>query len=92
MGIEDHRKPNGKYDGLGVMGELTGLGRSTMTDLWAQVKANQSLLNSCRRHDFAPAIDPGQRKRRCNNCRGEADVVNAKWYEDGLKHAAGRNG
>lgn len=89
MPLKDHQNPDGTYNGLGVLGEVTGLGRSEMTAIWAKVKANNSLLQSCRGHDFALPTDPAARKRTCNNCGGEADVVHVKWYEDGRRHAAG---
>lgn len=87
--MEQHRRPDGTYDGVGVMADLSGLSRQTVQELAAQVKANQARLAACERHDFAPAAS-GARRRVCRNCGGEADTIAVSWYEDGLRH--GRSG
>lgn len=91
MPLNDHRNQDGTYDGPGALGELTGLGRPAMMEIWDGVKANHSLLQSCCGHDFAPAVGPAARKRKCNNCGGDAGIIEVKWYEDGRRHGA-RNG
>lgn len=85
--FEKHRKPNGNYDGPGVMSELTGLSRQSMVELAAKVQENHAKLRACRGHSFAPADGPFQRRRVCSACGGEADSVSVSWYEEGRQHA-----
>lgn len=83
--MQQHRRPDGTYDGIGVMADLTGLSRQSVQEIAAQVKANHARLSACPLHDFAPAA-AGKRKRVCRSCGGEADSVSVSWYEDGLRH------
>jgi hypothetical protein len=85
MAIGDHRNPDGTYNGVGVMAEVSGLSRASVEGIWRQVKANAVLLNACTRHDFKPA-DPGVRSRRCIHCGGSVGLAEARWYELGRAH------
>lgn len=87
MTMDSHRNPDGTYDGLGVLGELSGLGRDTAMDIFAQVKANSAKLNACPRHDFSP-IPPLRQLRqryRCEHCGGEVDAHAYHWHEQGRR-------
>lgn len=86
--IEKHRNPNGTYDGLGVLGDLSGLSRDSMHDIWNKVKENQKRLDGCVAHDFAPAETSTSRRRVCRVCGGEADTIAVTWYERGIRHAS----
>lgn len=75
-------------DSADKLASAVGLTRNDMLSIWADVKANQALLGSCRRHSFA-AIDGGVpfSKYRCSACGGVADGVAVAWYMRGLEHA-----
>lgn len=69
--------------------EVTGLKRGDMKRIFEEVKANQSLLNSCSLHDFQPHVkyDSGMvRKYKCTHCGGTADHMAVSWYNKGLSH------
>lgn len=54
----------------------------------AEVKRNQSLLDSCSRHEFT-RIDPERpifARSRCERCGGTVDHVARRWYDIGLAH------
>ena len=87
--LDKHRNPDGTYEGLGALGELAGISRSSAQDMLAQVKANSQRLSGCAWHDFAP-IPPlrtlGQRYR-CEHCSGEVDAHAYHWHEIGRASA-----
>lgn len=90
MDMSKHRKPNGNYDGVGIMAELTKLPRSEIEEIAAQVKANSTLLGSCAYHDFVPSpLAPGQSAMRqryyCLNCGGDVDASAYRWHELGRR-------
>lgn len=85
--LDKHRNQDGTYDGLAVLGELSGLGKSAAQDMLAQVQANRAKLNACQTHAFAP-IPPfralGQRYR-CESCGGEIDAHAYYWFMEGRR-------
>lgn len=58
----------------------------------AEVKENQTKLESCAGHDFQP-ITPGLfgTRYKCYGCGGEVDGLSARWYAIGRQHGAGCN-
>ena len=91
-GLEKHRNPNGTYDGIGVMSDLTRLPRDEIQAIAEQVKANHAKLKACAYHDFAELPDgegmAGSRPRyRCQHCQGEIDAVAYRWHERGRRPA-----
>lgn len=86
--MDKHRNADGTYDGAGVLGELSGLGRSTMVGLWEQVKANQAKLDACPGHEFVPTprLETQRQRYRCKHCGGEVDATSRHWYELGRSH------
>lgn len=92
--LDRHRNPDGTYDGVGVMADLTGLSRQSMADLAAEVKANSERLNSCPYHEFAPIqmapgvpMAPLRQRYRCVECAGEVDRNAWYWFEQGRRAA-----
>ena len=69
---------------------ITGLRKSTINEVWEEVKANHAKLDACDGpHVFEP-IDAKKvvgRRYRCGLCKGEVDAINRSWYEKGLEHA-----
>lgn len=63
---------------------------ASLKALWADTLANHARLDSCPRHDFAPA-EPKSRQRVCKNCGGSLNSIEARWYERGIAHATGAN-
>lgn len=77
-------------DSLDTLSAATGLTRSTMLELAAQVKANVARLNACPWHDFEPVSGSkvvfGQpAKYRCRQCAGEIDRHAFYWHEQGRR-------
>lgn len=87
MSIEDHRKPNGNYDGIGVMAEVTGLASDEIRAIAEQVKANSAKLRACPWHEFEELITapPGRGRYRCRNCQGEVDASAYLWHQWGRR-------
>lgn len=87
--FENHRKPNGNYDGVGVMSEVTGLARSEIELIAEQVKANHAKLRSCPYHEFERLITapPGRERYGCKHCRGTIDASAYHWHEQGRRSA-----
>lgn len=89
-GLEKHRNPNGTYDGIGVMSDLTSLPRDEIKAIAEQVKANHARLKGCAYHDFAELPDgegmAGSKPRyRCEHCQGEIDAIAYRWHERGRR-------
>lgn len=85
--IGNHRNPDGTYNGVGVMAELTGLSRQSIAAVAEQVKENQARLRSCPHHEFSPILPRrllGQRYR-CIECGGEVDAHAYHWFQEGLR-------
>lgn len=93
MALDDHRNPNGTYDGVGVMAEVTGLPRDEIRALAEQVKANHAKLAGCLWHEFEGYSDsvvaaptPAHRMRyRCRHCQGEVDASAYHWHQQGRR-------
>lgn len=94
MDLKDHQNPDGTYDGVGVMSELTRLPRDEIRAIAEQVKANSAKLHACAWHDFEriPREDDGPTAKsrpgdrwRCVHCGGEIDAVAHSWHERGRR-------
>lgn len=89
--IERHKNADGTYDGVGVMAEVSGLGRSEVKELWEQVRANSAKLESCRYHEFeqspqtAPLRSLTHQKYVCIHCKGEVNYQQYTWHEKGRR-------
>lgn len=85
--LDQHRNPDGTYNGVGVMADLTGLSRKTIQEIAEEAKANQARLASCPYHDFSPILPRrtlGQ-KYRCIECGGEVDAHAYHWFQEGRR-------
>ncbi len=90
MSIDKHRNPNGTYNGVTAMAELTGIGADEIRAIAEQVKANSAKLNSCPYHDFE--LIPGsanaagfKARYRCAHCEGEIDSIAHSWHDLGRR-------
>lgn len=85
--LERNRNPDGTYDGVGVMADLTGLTRTSVVDIAAQVRANIERLNSCPYHEFSPVVSdgPDRPRYRCIECGGEIDALAYHWHRQGRR-------
>lgn len=77
-------------DSVDTIADASGIQRHELLEIWERVKANQAVLNACRRHDFVeiPSDKVFHVKYRCRTCGGEADRHAVIWYRQGLAHAA----
>ena len=90
MSIEDHKNPNGTYNGPSVLSEITGLPKGEIQSIMELVQANHRKLDSCPYHEFeAIPKDQGMLSRqsayRCIHCGGEVDQQRYRWHELGRR-------
>lgn len=90
--LDAHRNPDGTYDGVGVMADLTGLSRQSVVDIAAQVRANSERLAACPYHEFSPIVPSTDTPRaamrpryRCIECGGEVDANAYHWHQQGRR-------
>lgn len=84
--MEKHRNADGTYDGAAALGELSGLGRPAMAEIWEQVKANHAKLYHCPYHEFEPVLPLATKPNyRCKHCGGEVDATRYHWHEQGRR-------
>ena len=89
--FDKHRNPNGSYNGVTAMAEVTGLPQGEIASLFEQVKANHKKLDGCPWHEFEPIpLDQGITARmkdryRCKRCQGEVDSSAYHWHEQGRR-------
>lgn len=85
--LEKHKNPDGTYNGLAVMAEVSGLPVKSMHDIWRDVKANQARLDGCAFHEFSPIQPrvPANQRYRCIECGGEVDYHGWFWHEKGRR-------
>lgn len=76
-------------DSVNTISGLTGLPRSELLGIWAEVKANHARLDACPRHNFVQDKS-GQMGSRwtCAACGGWVSASDALWYQRGLEHAS----
>lgn len=87
--MDEHRNPDGTYDGFGSMSAVTGLPHSELRRLAESARANHERLRSCARHEFEPVLPmvPMRQWYRCRNCGGEVDAHAYYWHEQGRRSA-----
>lgn len=93
MSMKDHQNPDGTYNGVGVMSELSGLEQDHVVSIMEAVKANNALLESCAWHWFVPNPDlenpasPLCRHKayKCVHCGGTINPVMYKWHQLGRR-------
>lgn len=91
MSIKDHQNPDGTWNGVGVLSELTGVSRDEVEAAFNEVKANNQTLSQCDYHEFTLNPDlanpdsPVNRSKRhkCKNCGGVVSEVMWRWFEIG---------
>ena len=86
--LDKHQNPDGTYNGVGALSELTGLSPQDVVEIAEQARANSEALRSCPCHDFSPILPRrvlGQ-KYRCIECGGEVDARAYHWYMEGRRH------
>lgn len=85
--LDAHRNPDGTYDGVGVMADLTGLSRQSVVDIAAQARANSERLTACPYHEFSPVASeaPRRPRYRCIECGGEVDANAYHWHQQGRR-------
>lgn len=92
--LNDHRNPDGTYDGIGVMSDLTGMPRDRLKQLAESVRANHAALSSCAYHEFERIIQEyeaawSRQRYRCRHCGGEIDANAYRWHEQGRRARPG---
>lgn len=90
MSTNDHRNPDGTYNAVNVLSDITGLPREEVASIAEQVKANHERLNGCDYHEFRAmsASEAGLRasrsqRYRCIHCQGEVDSTAYRWHQIG---------
>ena len=93
MSLKDHQNPNGTYDGVGALSELTGISRDDVASTFERVKANNALLESCAWHwfvlnpDIQAPLDYLNRHLayKCVHCGGTITPAMYKWHQLGRR-------
>lgn len=89
MGMGRHRNPDGTYNGVSMLSELSGLSATEVRAIADAVKINQSRLDGCAYHEF-DLITPGEtlltrQRYACRHCQGEIDGHKHRWHELGRR-------
>ena len=83
--MDEHRNPDGTYNGVAVLSELSGLPQMRIREIAELVKANHARLEACGFHEFVALS--GKRKRyQCIHCAGEIDASSYHWHQKGRRH------
>jgi hypothetical protein len=84
------RNPDGTYNGIKAMSELTGMSESKVADIARIARENVQRLSSCSIHAFEPVgpVAPLRTRYRCAACGGEVDSSAYRWYMQGRAHEA----
>lgn len=91
MSIKDHQNPDGTWNGVGVLSELTGLTKEAVQTTFESVKANNMKLETCQYHEFIlnPDLETPESpvlrhmKYKCVHCEGTINPVMYRWFELG---------
>ncbi len=91
MSMKDHKNPDGTWNGVSFMSELTGISQEEVASTFEAVKANGSALSDCHYHEFTINPDlsnpesPVNRSKRykCKHCGGTVSEVMWRWFEIG---------
>lgn len=89
--MEQHKNPDGTYDGAGVLSEVSGLSREMVKELWEEVQANNAKLNACLYHEFEQSPKTAMlrslthQKYICKHCGGEVNYHAYLWHQTGRR-------
>ncbi len=85
--MNKHRNPNGTYNGITAIADLSGLSRRSVFQIAADVKANHALLDACPYHEFSPILPRAvvNQRYRCIECGGEIDYHGWYWHQKGRR-------
>lgn len=77
-----------------IVGKLSGKGeghgRQMVSEVWAEVHANNARLDACTGPHKFTCLEPEKRigaKHRCELCGGILSSGHVRWYQLGLEHA-----
>ncbi|WOL24330.1 hypothetical protein fHeYen801_120 [Yersinia phage fHe-Yen8-01] len=92
MSLKDHQNPDGNYNGISAMSELTGIKETEVSRIWAEVQANNQKMENCPYHEFEEnqgeladrAVNRGKRYV-CIHCGGYINPVMYRWHELGRR-------
>lgn len=88
MDLDKHKNPNGTYNGVTALSELSGLPVKDLKEIIAEVQANQSILNGCQYHEFElheQRALVSTSKFRCIHCGGIIKGDQYRWHELGRR-------
>lgn len=88
MSLEDHRNPNGTYNGVKALAELTGLPQGEILATWESVKANHAKLAGCPWHEFERTkgvLHAATHEYTCKHCGGTVNHIAYHWHELGRR-------
>jgi hypothetical protein len=86
------RNPDGTYNGVRALSQLSGMTESKVADIARQARENVAKLTACPLHTFEPTgpVQPLRTRYRCTACGGEVDSHAHHWYMRGREHERGR--
>jgi len=85
--LRQFQNPDGTYDGVGVLGQLSGMSRDEIKARWEAIKAQHARAAACSLHQLLPTTNPRPYAQwRCGACGWEPEAGEMLAYEQGLKH------
>ena len=85
MSAERFRNPDGTYDGVAMLGHLSGLSREEVTKTFERIREQQKKTAACALHKLNPTGEIPKRWR-CESCGWEPEAGQVLAYEQGLQH------
>jgi predicted SprT family Zn-dependent metalloprotease len=82
--MKNHKNPDGTYNGIGLMSEMTGLTKDDVQAIWDEVVSNEKKLRACKEHDFSikstgrTILDE---RYGCSRCKGEVGFERFERFE-----------
>jgi hypothetical protein len=87
--MNDKKPVTGTHDAIAVLSQLSGIDKTEIGAMAAQIKANHAKLDSCSYHEFEPtgAVPASimRQKYQCKNCGGTIDRSAYIWHERGRR-------
>jgi ribosomal protein L37AE/L43A len=85
VSADKFRNPDGTYDGVGMLGALSGQSREEVTKAFEAIREQHKRAAACSLHELKQT---GERRKqwRCSSCGWEPEAGHAIAYEQGLQH------
>jgi ribosomal protein L37AE/L43A len=79
------RNPDGTYDGVGMLGALSGQSREQVAKAFERIREQHKQTAACALHQLKPTGEK-HKQWRCESCGWEPEAGQTIAYEQGLQH------